>query len=82
MCAYVEPTTQVPTSVHFWADAHGWRDREGELERQGRGGKGRRDGLLPFTLSSFTAMIQPRWMKTKANLKNEKLCLAPLVDLE
>lgn len=32
------PTTQVPTSVHFWADASGCRDREGELERE-RGGE-------------------------------------------
>lgn len=48
------PTTQVPTSVHFWADAHGCRDREGELER-GRGG-----GLPPFTLSSFMLEIKPK----------------------
>ena len=49
------PTTQVPTSVHFWADAHGCRDREGELER----GEGRGGGLPTFTLSSFILVIKP-----------------------
>lgn len=52
------PTTQVPTSVHFWADAHGCRDREGELERE-RGGQGRGGGLPPFTLPSFILVIKP-----------------------
>lgn len=52
------PTTQVPTSVHFWADAHGCRDREGEFERE-RGGQGRGGGLPPFTLPSFILVIKP-----------------------
>lgn len=49
------PTTQVPTSVHFWADAHGCRDREGELERrEGRGGEGR------WTSSIYSLIIQAK----------------------
>lgn len=52
------PTTQVPASVHFWADAHGCRNREGEL---GRGGA----GLPLFTLSLFTLVIEPGWNKIR-----------------
>ena len=45
------PTTQVPTSVHFWADARGCGDREGELEgererERGEGGEGRRTSSI------------------------------------
>lgn len=61
------PTTQVPTSVHFWADAHGCRDREGELERE-RGGQGRGGGLPPFTLPSFILVIKPPQDNSRAAL--------------
>lgn len=49
------PTTQVPTSVHFWADAHGCRDREGELERggEGEGRGGEVDFLHLFSHHSY-----------------------------
>lgn len=60
------PTTQVPTSVHFWADAHGGGDREGELER----GEERRErrGFLQ-SLSSFRRVIKAGRDKTGEELR-------------
>lgn len=68
-----EPTMQVPTSVHFWADARGCRDREGESER------GRGDGLPPFTLSSFTLVIKLKWNKIRVDLRMKNDVLHPFL---
>lgn len=73
MCAYVSPQCRC---LHLFIS--GQMLVVVEIERE-RVREGRGDGLPPFTLSSFTLVIKPKWDKIRGDLGMKNDILNPFM---